>query len=120
MRALLGPVGAFGAFVLAFVLHIVGGATDQDWLFTLAVIAIFGVAASFPVISVLLGRPRVQRDRRLMMVVAALVGTALMAATLWATNDRAWAVWTLPFAIIVAAVGTAAAGLLQRSPNAAP
>lgn len=115
MRTLRGPAIAFVAFAAAFALHIVAGALDQGWLFAIAVVLIFGVAAGFPVLSMFLGRPRSASQLQAILVIGGAGCLALTAGTLWAANDRAWAWWTWPAAAAIALVTTVAAGRLNRA-----
>ncbi len=112
MKVLIGPLAAFAAFAVAFALHVAGGATDQGWLFAIAVVLIFALAAGFPIVAVLIRPPRGARERRAALLTGGLGGAVLMAGTLWAANGREWAAWTAPLAVFVAAIATAAAGKL--------
>lgn len=115
MAALRGPVYSLAAFAAAFALHIAAGATDQGWLFAVAVVLIFALAAAFPVASVLLGQPRAGWPLQAVLAVGLGVGCVLMAGTLWAANDRAWAWWTWPAAAATAAVATLVASRVSRA-----
>lgn len=92
---LFGLIGAFVLFAGSFALHIVGGATDQDWLFALAVGLIFVTATGFPAIAVLLSGEfyRSKARARRVLVVGFVAGTGLTLGALWAANDRTFAPW---------------------------
>ena len=97
-------------FILSFVLHIIGGATDQGWLFGIAVTLIFITATGFPVIALWMGEMRsVRSDQgRATLAIGGAIGYGLTVGTLWAANGRAFAWWEFPLAIVlVIAVGTA-------------
>jgi len=113
--ALRGPVIAFVAFAAAFALHIVAGALDQGWLFAIAVVLIFALAAGFPVLSMFLGRPRSGWETQAILVIGGAGCLVLTAGTLWAANDRAWAWWTWPASAAIAAVTTVVASRLSRA-----
>jgi hypothetical protein len=94
MRTLIGNVGAFVLFAAFFALHIVGGASDQGWLFNLAVVLILLTATGFPVVASLLAR---SRDRAT-LALGFVVGSFLTGGALWAANDRSMAWWIVPVA----------------------
>lgn len=97
MRYLRGYGAATGIFAASFALHIVGGATNQDWLFGTAVGLIYLSATGFPVIAWLAsgGRP----NERLMVGVGMVAGFGLTVSALWAANDRALAGWLYPLGL---------------------
>ncbi len=103
---------ALALFAASFALHIVGGATDQAWLFAIAVALIATCAVGFPWLAAALGRPRSAGEQRLTLLLGFAFGTILTASALWAANDRSWA-WWHGFAAI-AAVGAVAFLALQR------
>ena len=107
MVALRGLMLAFGLFALSFALHIVGGASGQEWLFNLAVVLIFGTAVAFPAVALLFaGRPSgVMRNATLNL--GFVIGTALTASAFWAANGRSFAWWEIPLAA-AAVLGTSA------------
>ncbi len=105
MRTLKGLGGASLIFAVCFALHIVGGATDQGWLFALAVVLIYVTASGFPAIAWLLGG-RPAADRRL-LAGGALVGFVLTVAALRAANDRTFAWWQPPVAMVAVIVTSA-------------
>lgn len=108
MRLVRGIVLALGIFLAAFALHIVGGATDQRWLFITAVVLIFLSAVLFPVLALLTsGRTRAPRREHLATFV---IGFALTWSALWATSDRSVQGWQ-PF-VAAAAVALASLPLL--------
>jgi hypothetical protein len=97
MRYLAGLVGAFVVFLACFALHIVGGATNQDWLFAIAVVLIYLSAAGYPAIAWLLGGQ--PSGRPYLVAPGAIIGLALTTAALRAANDRTFAWWQLPVAL---------------------
>ena len=107
MRVVAGLGGTLALFAASFALHIVGGATDQGWLFATAVVLIYLSAAGFPAIALLVGRPERRRERMVLLALATSAGLALTAGALWAANDRAWAWWQLPLtpALVIAMSG---------------
>jgi hypothetical protein len=98
MRAVRGLGFAFGGFAASFALHIIGGATDQGWLFVVAVALIFVTATGFPVIAALCaGFTNSQtREARVTIVIGAGAGYGFTVAALWAANGRAFAWWEYP------------------------
>jgi hypothetical protein len=116
MAAMRGNFLAFVLFAAFFALHIVGGATDQGWLFAIAVVLIAISAITFPMVAMLLARPATTRQRALTVAIGFAAGAALTAGVFWAANDRAWAWWHWPAAIAI--VGTVAWLTLQRGPRA--
>lgn len=95
-----------GIFAFSFALHIVGGATDQGWLFALAVGLIYVSASGFGAIAwILAGAARNDRGTPALGSVAA---TVLTASALWAANDRSFAAWHVPAAIALVATTSAA------------
>lgn len=112
MAAARAFLGAFIAFAASFALHIVGGATDQDWLFAIAVALIYLSAAGFPAIAWLLaGAPA---DGRVFMILGGIVGSVLTISALRAANDRTFEWWQLPLGIaLVALTSVAIVGLVR-------
>ncbi len=101
MAVVRGLVLALAFFAASFVLHIVGGATDQSWLFAMAVVLIFLSATGFPAFAAFFGRTT---DSAL-LAIGSVVGVVLTAGALWAANDRSFAWWHAPAAVgLVAAV----------------
>ena len=108
MATLRGTVLALGFFAASFALHIVGGATDQAWLFAVAVVLIYVSATGFAGIAAWLsGRSRGTGD--LVLVGWGLTGVAFTTGALWAANGRTFAWWEVPAAI---ALQTVVSGLL--------
>jgi hypothetical protein len=103
MRVVQGVGIALGIFLASFALHIVGGATDQAWLFDIAVALIFVSATGFPIIAMIAGRfPDAQAlDARLTLAIGAASGYAFTVAALWAANGRAFAWWEFPLAAVL-------------------
>jgi uncharacterized membrane protein YeaQ/YmgE (transglycosylase-associated protein family) len=102
VAALRGNVLAFGLFAAFFALHIVGGATDQGWLFAIAVALIAATAVGFPWLAAKFGRAAAASDRKLTVALGAVIGAALTAGVFWAANDRSWAIWHVPAAAAIA------------------
>jgi hypothetical protein len=100
MAALRGLGFAFALFAGAFVLHIIGGATDQGWLFAIAVALIFVTATGFPAIALWLGGLQHERstEARFALVAGWALGLTFTIAALWAANGRAFAWWEFPLA----------------------
>ena len=106
MRYLTGLVGAFLVFALSFALHIVGGATDQGWLFAIAVVLIYFSAAGYPAIAWLLAG-RLPGDRWL-VISGAAIGFILTVSAVRAANDRTFAWWQIPLAVAAVVLTSAA------------
>jgi hypothetical protein len=100
MAALRGLGLAFALFAGAFVLHIIGGATGQRWLFAIAVALIFVTATGFPAMALWLSGLQHERNMegRFTLVAGWTIGVALTVAALWAANGRAFAWWQFPLA----------------------
>ena len=104
MRVAFALVGAFVLFAAFFALHIVAGATDQGWLFVIAVALIYLSAWSFPAIAWLLAGDHLsRRDERALLIVGGIVGLALTNGALWAANGRAFAWWQWPVSVVLVA-----------------
>ncbi|GAB4331846.1 MAG: hypothetical protein Kow0010_17420 [Dehalococcoidia bacterium] len=109
-----GLLGAFGIFAASFALHIVGGATDQGWLFAAAVGLVYVSAAGFPAFAMLFsGAAPGSFGRRAAFVAGIPAGVALTASALWAANDRtlAWLHALLAPALVAGTTGVVLAGL---------
>ncbi|MDZ7728910.1 MAG: hypothetical protein U5Q44_12345 [Dehalococcoidia bacterium] len=106
MRTAQGLVLALGIFAASFALHIVGGATDQGWLFGLAVVLIYISASGFGAIAWLLAGAR--EGDRLTLVIGSLAALALTVSALWAANDRAFAWWQAPVAPVLVVITSGA------------
>lgn len=110
-----GFVLAFGLFAAFFALHIVGGATDQGWLFITAVTLIFGSAAGFPAIMhAFASRKARAKQGRMLWIVGGIAGVVLTASALWAANDRTVAWWLVPAAAVFVGVVSPALWILIR------
>jgi hypothetical protein len=96
-------------FAAAFVLHIVGGATDQGWLFAIAVVLIAAVTVAFPLLAVAIGRPWSDRERLVTAIGGGIAGAALTAGVFWAANGRSWEWWHVPASVAIAAAASAVA-----------
>ncbi|MFN0148467.1 MAG: hypothetical protein ACKVT1_18345 [Dehalococcoidia bacterium] len=108
MAVARGLTLAFGAFAAAFALHIVGGASDQRWLFALAVALIYVTAVAFPTIAMVCAGEVRAGGRRALLSLGGVAGIGLTGAALWAANGRSFAWWTLPAALgMVVAVNVA-------------
>jgi uncharacterized membrane protein len=97
-----GLLAAFGFFAASFALHIVGGATGQGWLFAIAVALIYLTASAFPVIA-LWSAGHVARATHVVGP-GALIGIVLTASALRAANDRTFAWWQPPLAVVLVLV----------------
>jgi hypothetical protein len=96
-----GLVLAFGLFAAAFTLHIAGGATDQGWLFAIAVALIYVTATAFPVLALVLAGSVSPLGRAITLNAGLLLGMLFTGGALWAANGRAFAWWTAPGAILL-------------------
>ena len=113
---------ALGVFLASFALHIVGGATDQAWLFAIAVALIFVTATGFPVIAMWAsGLGELQSvAARIVGGVGAAAGFGFTVAALWAANGRAFAWWEFPLGSVLVLFGSGvllAAWLFAASRN---
>ncbi len=93
MNEVRGIGGAALLFLASFALHIVGGATDQDWLFAIAVALIYFFATGFSWVATLLSGTRIRDTHRYFLLVTLLIALGLTWATLWATSDRSFKAW---------------------------
>jgi hypothetical protein len=100
MAIIRGLALAFIFFAGSFALHIVGGATDQAWLFAMAVVLIFLSATGFPAFAAFFGRTM----HRVLLGAGGLIGVVLTGSALWAANDRAFAWWHVPVSIALVGV----------------
>lgn len=101
-------------FVASFVLHIIGGATNQGWLFGIAVALIFVTATGFPVVALWMGEMRSVRSDAgaATLAVGGAFGYGLTVGALWAANGRAFAWWEFPLAaVLVVAMSVALLGV---------
>ena len=105
MHAVRGNLIALCIFAAAFVLHIVGGATDQGWLFKLAVVLTFASAVLFPVVAGAASGTIAGAEARWGVAVAILIGATLTASALWAVNDRTFAWWQPVGGAILVVIG---------------
>ena len=101
---------ALGLFLASFAPHIVGGATDQSWLFAIAVALIFVTATGFPVIAMWAsGLGELQSlAARIVGGVGAAAGFGFTVAALWAANGRAFAWWEFPLGSVLVLLGSGA------------
>lgn len=110
-----GFVVTLGLFAASFALHIVGGATGQGWLFITAVALIFATATGFPAIMhAFAGRRARSRNGRALWLVGGVTGVVLTSSALWAVNDRTFALWHPPLALLCVAVVSAALWVVIR------
>lgn len=110
-RAAIRGLGiAFAAFAAAFALHIVGGATDQGWLFAAAVVLIYISATAYPAIALWLSGLSYRDGQvpRLAVGMGVGIGLLLTMGTLWATNDRSFGPVVFVLTPVLTAVSTAA------------
>ncbi len=115
MRALRGLLLAFGLFAAAFALHVVAGATDQGWLFSIAVGIIYFLVTGFPfVATVLAGAPLAETERRVLLGAGAVVGVVLTTGAYWAAAGREFDWWVIPAAFPSVAIVSTALFLLAR------
>ena len=108
MAVVWGLLIAFGLFAAGFALHIVGGATDQWWLFGIAVVWIFLTATGYPAIAAHASGVRPgTRAFWTVVGVGGVIGYALTMGALWAANDRSFAAsqWPLAAALVVGVSG---------------
>lgn len=123
MRALRGLTIAFGFFAASFALHIVGGATDQGWLFALAVALIYVAATGFPAVALMASGLHAGADwpSRLTLGLGAVAGAAFTVGALWATNGRAFAWWEFALApILVVVMSVLLLALVPRGTSRVP
>jgi len=115
MRALRGLFLAFGLFAAAFALHVIAGATDQGWLFTIAVMFIYFFVTGFPfVATVLAGTPLTETDRRILLGAGSLLGIVFTSGAYWAAAGREMEWWVIPAAVPSVLVVSTALFLLAR------
>ena len=95
----------FACFAAAFALHIVAGATDQGWLFAIAVGLIFLIATGYSGFALWFAGLAYAGNRAAMMtdLLGGIAGSALTVGALWAANDRAFEVWHFAVAPLVEA-----------------
>lgn len=106
LQAAKGIGLTLGAFALAFALHIVGGATDQRWLFAIAVGLIYTIATGFPAIALWVSGQvyKGTEAAKFTYTAGVIIGTGLTLGALWATNDREFTAWHFPVSLILVAV----------------
>ena len=94
-RVAKGLILTFACFAAAFVLHIVAGATDQDWLFAIAVGLIFLIATGYSGFALWFAGLAYGGNRQASItdLLGGIAGSALTIGALWAANDRAFEVW---------------------------
>ncbi|MEO6398462.1 MAG: hypothetical protein ABIP13_08340, partial [Tepidiformaceae bacterium] len=97
MRIVRGLIVALGLFLASFALHIVGGATDQRWLFAIAVGLIYLTATGFGA-NALIASGLAWAERagvRTVLGIGSCAGVVFTIGALWAANGRAFAWWQL-------------------------
>jgi len=94
-RATKGLVLTFLCFAGAFALHIVGGATDQGWLFAIAVGLIVLIATGYSGFALWFAGLAYAGNRAASVtdLLGGIAGSALTIGALWAANDRAFEIW---------------------------
>ncbi len=100
-----GLVLTFVLFAGAFVLHIVGGATDQGWLFAIAVGLIFLIAAGYSGFALwIAGLAHAgTRTASVTDLLGGIAGSVLLIGALWAANDRSFELWHFAAAPLIEA-----------------
>ncbi len=95
MLAVRGLGIAFALFAAAFALHIVGGATDQRWLFGMAVALIYLTATGFPAIALIASGLALKdgHKSRVVLAIGGVAGLTFTIGALWAANGRAFDWW---------------------------
>ena len=95
VQAVRGLALTFLAFAAAFVLHIIGGATNQDWLFALAVVLIVVIATGFSGWALWFAGLADSGSRAAMLtdLLGGIAGSVLTVGVLWAANDRTFEAW---------------------------
>ena len=90
-----GLLLTFVLFAGAFALHIVGGATDQGWLFAIAVGLIFLIATGYSGFALWIAGLAHAGTRAAAWtdLLGGIAGSALTVGALWAANDRAFEPW---------------------------
>jgi hypothetical protein len=100
-----GLLLTFGLFAGAFALHIVGGATDQGWLFAIAVGLIFLIATGYSGFALWIAGLAHSGTRAAAWtdLLGGIAGSALTIGALWAANDRAFELWHFAAAPLIEA-----------------
>ena len=95
MRIVRGLVIALALFLASFALHIVGGATDQRWLFAIAVGLIYLTATGFAAVALIAsGLAWSERaEVRAVLGIGSSAGVAFTIGALWAANGRTFEWW---------------------------
>lgn len=123
LSATRGLAITFVLFAVAFALHIVGGATDQGWLFAIAVGLIFLVATGYSGFALWIAGLASAGTRAAIWtdLLGGVAGSALTVAALWAANGRAFEPWHFAAApLIEAAVSGLVVFLITRTGLAHP
>jgi hypothetical protein len=100
-----GLLLTFVLFAGAFALHIVGGATDQGWLFAIAVGLIFLIATGYSGFALWIAGLAHAGTRAAAWtdLLGGIAGSALTVGALWAANDRAFEPWHFAVAPLIEA-----------------
>ena len=108
-RVAKGLLLTFLCFAAAFLLHIVAGATDQGWLFAIAVGLIFVIATGYSGFALWFAGLAYGGNRAASLtdLLGGVAGSALTIGALWAANDRAFEVWHFAAAPLMEAVVSA-------------
>lgn len=115
MRITRGLAIALALFVGSFALHIIGGATDQRWLFAIAVGLIYLTATGFPAIALVSsGLKRDGHGGNLVLGLGALAGVGFTIGALWAANGRGFAWWVFVLAPVLVLFTSASLLALRR------
>ncbi len=116
MQSVRGLGIAFAFFAGSFALHIVGGASDQRWLFAVAVGLIYLTATGFPAIAVVAsGLARSQRlQMKMVLGLGAIAGVGFTIGALWAANGRAFAWWQFVLGPVLVLVTSATLLAVRR------
>jgi len=95
MQVVRGLALTFLAFAAAFVLHIIGGATNQDWLFAFAVVLIIIIATGFSGWALWFAGLADSGSRAAMVtdLLGGIAGSLLTIGVLWAANGRSFEAW---------------------------
>jgi hypothetical protein len=90
-----GLLLTFLLFAGAFALHIIGGATDQDWLFAIAVGLIFLIATGYSGFALWIAGLAHAGTRAATWtdLLGGIAGSALTIGALWAATGRAFEPW---------------------------
>lgn len=111
-----GLGGASAIFAASFALHIVGGATDQRWLFWTAVALIYATAILFPAIAARLSGLPHGSERKALLLLSVPLGAFFLGGAFWAANGRTFAWWIAPLALAAQVLPSLVAGTRSTGP----